>query len=242
MGDEQRLQRYEKRSAPYMIGLALVFLGLYAASVLWLQPPYVWHRVLFFSQWAIWLVFLADFGYRIFLAPQRGRYIASHPLDVITLILPMFRPFRALRVFAAARILIDRGAHVSYGRVATSIVVAAAFIVFVGALSVLQFERADPQASITTFGDAVWWAVVTMATVGYGDTYPITAGGRFSAVAMMMVGISLIGAVTATFAAWFTERVRGPEDLAELRLIDEVGQLRAEIAALRAAVQGRDAE
>lgn len=77
-----------------------------------------------------------------------------------------------------------------------------------------------------------------MATVGYGDAYPITPGGRLSAVAMMMVGISLSGAGTATLAAWFTERVRGPEDLAERHLIDEVGRLRVEIASLRAEMRG----
>ena len=72
----------------------------------------------------------------------------------------------------------------------------------------------------------LWWAAVTLASVGYGDLYPITFGGRASAVAMMAVGMSLLGAITATFAAWFTQRVRGPQE-------DAIDALRTEISALR---------
>lgn len=234
-----RLADYETRSATLMITLALVFLGLYAASVLWVAPPPTWQLVLNVAQWALWAVFIADFAYRARLSGRPWHYVVRHPFDVAILVLPMLRPFRALRVFAAARLLIERGTHVSYGRVATSISLAAFFVVLVGALAVLQFERPAVNGDIDNFGDALWWSVVTMATVGYGDFYPVTMGGRLSAVAMMIVGVSLIGAITATFASWFVQRVRGPEDLAEKKLIDEVADLRAEIALLRSELLGQ---
>lgn len=234
-----RLDQYETRSAPLMITLALVFLGLYAASVLWIAPPPVWQTVLNVAQWALWAVFIADFGYRAYLSKRPWHYVITHPFDVAILILPMLRPFRALRVFAAARLLIERGTYVSYGRVAMAISLAAFFVVLVGALAVLQFERPAVNGDIDNFGDALWWSVVTMATVGYGDFYPVTLGGRLSAVAMMIVGVSLIGAITATFASWFVQRVRGPEDLAEQKLIEEVADLRAEIALLRSELLGQ---
>lgn len=229
---QEALEDYEARSSPPMISLAFVFLGLYAMQVLWLSMPAPILRLVEGAQLAIWIIFLADFGYRIYLAPRRIRYIASHPLDVITLILPMFRPLRALRVFAAARVLIDRGHHVSYGRVATSITVAALFIILVGALVVLDFERTAQGANITEFGDSLWWASVTLTSVGYGDHFPTTAEGRMAAVAMMAVGMSLLGAVTATFAAWFTERVSGQTDDAIDSLTAEVKALREQVALL----------
>jgi voltage-gated potassium channel len=216
-----------------MIALAFVFLGLYAAQVLWLSAPLWAETAIEAGQVVIWIVFLADFGYRIFLAPRRVHYVATHPLDVITLILPMFRPLRALRIFAAARVLIDRGHHVSYGRVAAAITVAAIFIVVVGALVVLDFERFTQDANITTLPDSLWWAAVTLTSVGYGDHFPTTGGGRAAAVAMMAVGMSLLGAVTATFAAWFTERVRGQQDDDLRALTTELRALREEIAAIR---------
>jgi voltage-gated potassium channel len=206
-----------------------------------MDPPPLWQTVLNVSQWALWAVFIADFAYRARLSERPWHYIATHPFDVAILILPMLRPFRALRVFAAARLLIERGTHVSYGRVAMSISLAAFFVVLVGALAVLQFERPAVNSDIDNFGDALWWSVVTMATVGYGDFYPVTLGGRLSAVAMMIVGVSLIGAITATFASWFVQRVRGPEDLAEKQLMSEVADLRAEIALLRSELLGQRA-
>jgi voltage-gated potassium channel len=236
---EAPLERYETRSAKTLIGLAFAFLALYATQVLWLSAPGPVDVLLEVGQVLIWVVFLADFTYRTLLAPKRLRYVLGHPLDVVTLVLPMFRPLRALRVFAAARILIDRSHHVSYGRVAAAIGVTAVFIMAVGALVVLDYERSVEGASIRTLGDAVWWAIVTLTSVGYGDTYPVTGPGRTAAIAMMAVGVSLLGAVTATFAAWFTERVRQPEEDAIAALTDEIRALRAE---LRELSRARDAD
>jgi voltage-gated potassium channel len=236
---EEALQDYESRSAPPLITLAFVFLALYAAQVLWLDPPPAARTVIDIGQLVIWIIFLADFGYRIYLAPRRMRYVLTHPLDVITLILPMFRPLRALRIFAAARVLIDRGHHVSYGRVSTAITVSALFIILVGALVVLDFERAQEGANITDLPDALWWASVTLTSVGYGDFFPTTGGGRAAAVAMMAVGMSLLGAVTATFAAWFTERVRGDTEDELQALTVEVQALRADLAALHETLRER---
>lgn len=217
-----------------MVGLALVFLALYATQVLWLSSPPTADLVIVGAQWVIWGVFLADFGYRVYLAPQRGRYVATHPLDLLTLVLPMLRPLRALRIFAAARVLIDRSHHVSYGRVALAIGGVMVFVVLVGALAVLDFERYAPGASITTFREAVWWGVVTITTVGYGDLSPITGGGQVAATVMMLVGISIIGAVTASLATWFTSRVQGQQDDVNEMMLAELAAIRAELAELRA--------
>lgn len=73
-----------------------------------------------------------------------------------------------------------------------------ALIAFCAALAVLDAERANPGANITTFGDAAWWAVTTMTTVGYGDRHPTTGTGRLAAAGLMVVGIPLLGSVTAT--------------------------------------------
>ncbi len=231
--DSSRVEAYETRSATTMVFLAFVFLGLYAVQVLWLSMPEGWTVVVDVAQYAIWAVFIADFAYRIYLSPQRLRYIGTHPLDLITLLLPMLRPLRALRIFAAARVLIERGHYVSYGRVAVAIASAATFVVIVGSLAVLDFERFAAGTSITTFGESLWWAVVTITTVGYGDLSPVTAGGQVAATVMMVVGISLIGAVTASFAAWFTQRVQGGQTDANRELAEELAAIRAELAQLR---------
>jgi len=65
-----------------------------------------------------------------------------------------------------------------------------------------------PDASITTFGDSLWWTVTTISTVGYGDRYPVTVEGRIVAAVLMVAGIALLGVVTASIASWFVDTVR----------------------------------
>ena len=77
-----------------------------------------------------------------------------------------------------------------------------AFIVLtVASALVLQFESKSPDANITTGGDALWWAVVTITTVGYGDKYPVTAGGRVTAIFVMFAGVGIIGALASILSS-----------------------------------------
>ena len=78
-----------------------------------------------------------------------------------------------------------------------------------GALAEYYVERRA--GSMTSFGDSLWWAIVTATTVGYGDLSPVTTEGRIIAVALMLVGIGVIGVFTATVASWFVEQERAPE-------------------------------
>lgn len=77
---------------------------------------------------------------------------------------------------------------------------AATSIIFGGAFGVFLAEHGHAGANITQFGDAVWWAVVTIATVGYGDYYPVTAVGRIIAIFMMISGVGIFALMVATFA------------------------------------------
>ena len=77
---------------------------------------------------------------------------------------------------------------------------AAFFIIFVGGFGVFLVEHGHPGANITQYSDAVWWAVVTLATVGYGDYYPVTALGRIIAIFMMISGVGIFALMVATFA------------------------------------------
>jgi voltage-gated potassium channel len=102
----------------------------------------------------------------------------------------------------------------------------AALLAYCGALAVLDAERANPEANITSFGDAIWWAITTMTTVGYGDRYPATGVGRLAAVALMVGGIAVLGVVTATVASWLIEQVKVAEQ-------EQTDELQASIQELR---------
>jgi len=107
------------------------------------------------------------------------------------------------------------------GKVAIYVVGGASLLAFCAALAVLDAERRNHDASITDFGDAMWWAVTTMTTVGYGDEY-LPRPGRFVASVLMVAGIALLGTVTATLASWLVEQVSQTEDREVLDLRTEI--------------------
>ncbi len=88
------------------------------------------------------------------------------------------------------------------GQYATFItILSAGMVLTVASLLILQFESSSPDANIKTGGDAIWWGVVTLTTVGYGDRYPVTLLGRLTAVSVMFAGVGIIGALASILAS-----------------------------------------
>ena len=171
---------------------------------------------------------------RICLAHRRWRYVGTHLLDLAILVLPMFRQLRALRVITVISVLNRQLRDDARGRVVFYVVGSVTLIGFVASLAVLDAERDVPGASITTFGDAVWWTLTTISTVGYGDRYPVTFEGRAVAGSLMVAGIALLGVVTASIASWFVENLRRAGEKAAEDIEDVEGQLGAVLVELRA--------
>jgi voltage-gated potassium channel len=186
--------------------LAVVFLG--AVILLWAfpgAPPaavYVLDGVMALT----WLVFAVDYVVRVTLAVDRRMYMRTHKLDLLMVLVPMLRLLRIALLIRRAL------ANVSTERIAGSIVSLVVLFVLASAFFMWRFEVDAPDASITTFRNAVWWAVVTTTTVGYGDYTPVTQVGRMIAMLVMIVGIGLIGTVSATVAAWFVSRRGASQD------------------------------
>lgn len=105
---------------------------------------------------------------------------------------------------------------------------------------VLAFERNAPGANIDSLNDALWWAIVTTATVGYGDYYPVTNPGRMLSIVLMTFGIGIFGLLASSLASWFLaaqtaeEKAADKGDFASLQ--QELAELRQEIQELRAAL------
>jgi voltage-gated potassium channel len=194
---------------------AVVFLAAYAVPILAPDLPSWLLDVCRWLSWIAWGIFVVDLVVRLALADERLRYLGRHWYDLLVVVLPLLRPLRLLRLIPLLSVLNRRAQTRLRGRVAIYVAGGASLLAFVAALAVLDVERSSPDANISDFGDAIWWAVTTMTTVGYGDHYPVTSVGRVGAFGLMLGGIALLGTVTATLASWLVETVDAEKEQAE---------------------------
>jgi voltage-gated potassium channel len=163
-------------------------------------------------------VFLYDFLYRFRRAENKLRFMKWGWIDLVSSIptldfmragraLRLVRLLRILRAFRSTRHLVQ---HIfrtrTHGTLTTAAIVAILMVLF-SSIAILQVED-DPNSNIKTAEDAIWWAFVTITTVGYGDRYPVTSEGRIIAALLMTVGVGLFGTSTAFLASWFVEQTQ----------------------------------
>jgi voltage-gated potassium channel len=236
-------RRYEELSEWPLVALAVLFVAAYAWGVLRPDLPHWLLTTLHAVTVVAWPVFLTDYVLRLFLARHRWAFVRRNWVDGVAVALPLLRPLRIISLVRVARVLDRRLTSSLHGRVAAYVTLTASLVVFMASLAVYDAERGAPDASITHYGDAVWWALTTITTVGYGDEYPVTGQGRLVAVLLMVGGIALLGVVTAAVASWFVGRVaeaaQAQDDADDAALRAEVRSLAEEVRALRTELQLR---
>ncbi|MEZ0342400.1 potassium channel family protein [Mycobacterium sp. pV006] len=228
MGSATRLERWESHSEWALAAVAFAFLIVYSVQVL-AQPSGATNALLNTAMTALYVTFVVDYVVRLTLAPQRVRWFFRHLLDLAIVVLPFLRPLRLLRLVVLVKVLHRAGGDAIRGRVVMYTAASATLLVYVASLAMLETERHAADASITNFGEAVWWSIVTVTTVGYGDAYPVTVTGRVIAVLLMIGGISLIGVITATVASWIVERVSEEDSANRAATAAQIDELRDEI-------------
>jgi voltage-gated potassium channel len=156
-------------------------------------------------QWVSWSAFAIDFLYGIISAKDKKQYLLKHPLDLAAVVLPFLRPLRLLRVISFGSLVIQKVAIGRQFAITIKVFIASLFVAYISAVQITITERDVDGSNIKNFGDGLWWAITTVTTVGYGDRFPTTTEGRFLAVGLMIMGISLMGVITASVASWFVK-------------------------------------
>lgn len=191
----------------FFMGLGFAYLGVYSVQVL-ANPPVPVFEALELVSWGIYGVFLLDLFARMLVWLPRFRelsgwveFVKVNWLALVAAAVPAFRSFRVLRVLIVLR-GVSPYVQTRMGKVAVMVGVALPLIIYTASLSVLEAERANPSPHIQSFGDALWWSMVTVTTVGYGDLFPVTVEGRFVGTFLIFTGIGLFSTVTALIASW----------------------------------------
>jgi voltage-gated potassium channel len=158
------------------------------------------------SLFVLWAVVLVEYLVRLVVTPDRRGYLKRRWVEPVTVVVPPLQGWHVVGIEKMGLLL-----HEGELRVETvlkhhslfRVLIAAAVTLFLGAWLVLLFEDKAKGSNIHSYPDALWWAIVTVTTVGYGDRFPVTGGGRTVAVILMLLGIGLIGVLTATVASLF---------------------------------------
>jgi voltage-gated potassium channel len=216
VGSVDALERFERQTALPSLILALASLPLILIPIAWNLAPRT-EATFFALDWFIWTYFALEYGVRFFLSPRKSEFFRRNVLDLIIVVLPFLRPLRIARSARMLRVLRLTRAAVFAGRAGkaaenlvsrhrVNFTLLLAIIATVGAaVIVLELERGSGE-HIATLPDAIWWAITTVTTVGYGDEYPTTAGGRAVGAVLMVLGIGLFGVLAATVSAFFVKR------------------------------------
>ena len=220
--------------------VAIAFLVMYSVQILG-RPHGVEARVLWFLCWLAWAIFVGDYIARLWLAENRREWFLLHLFDLMIVALPFMRPLRMLRLVVLLGVLQRAVGHAVRGQILLYTISGVTLLIYVGSLAILDAERQQPGAPINSFGQAVWWSITTVTTVGYGNLYPVTVTGRVIAVLLMVGGISLVGVVTASLASWVVQRVAETDTANQAATAAQINELREEIRTLSEQLRQRDA-
>lgn len=226
-------ERWQRLTYWPLIAVSLLFIVVYSWEVIadfHGEARAISRTVVFIT----WVIFAIDYVVRLILASPRGKWFRHHIFDLLIVVLPALKPLRLLRVFTVFSVLQRTVGTALRSRIAIYGAGTAIVLIWVSSLAVLDAERGHPGANIENFGDAIWWAFVTLTTVGYGDFYPVTGWGRTVAVGLMVSGVAVVGIVTATLASWVIERASQGRDDDEPATRKQVRELGDQLTAIGA--------
>lgn len=236
-GDNYRW--FDDRLEPYMLGLSILFIPVVLGPLL-SDLSDESERALLLIGSVVWALFAVELALLLWLAPSRLQALREHKFDALIVALPMLRPLRIIGIARLATSATGIGrAALALRRVCgrsgmqSFLILVTACLVF-GAGFALVFEHGQDGATIQDYPRALWWAFVTITTVGYGDHAPVTGGGQIVAGTLMLVGIGGLSLITASIAAIFVDDDT-EEDMDET--MSEMAALRADIARLETLVR-----
>ena len=177
-------------------------------------PPEV-SKVLDLVDNGICIFFLIEFSIRFYKAESKLKFMKWGWIDLLSSIpnvdflragraLRLIRLLRILRAFRSTKHLVTHVFQNKAQGAFTTVVILAVLLIVFSSISILQFED-SPDSNIRTAEDAIWWAYVTITTVGYGDKFPVTTEGRVIGMILMTAGVGLFGTFTGFISSWFLD-------------------------------------
>ncbi len=225
---ERFLSFVSRHEARWELGMAVLAIAFVVVGFLTEEPGA--SRIYGTVDVALTVVFIAEFGSRFLASFDRRSYLRGHWIDLVALV-PSVRGIRVLRVLRLLRLVraftgvfrfVSQIERLALHRGLAWLVVAWLGVMVICSVALYVAENGT-NAAITSPLDALWWGVVTLTTVGYGDVYPVTPEGRIAATVLMLLGIGLFGGITATVTSYLIES--GRESASGITIVAELEAL-----------------
>lgn len=215
--------------------LSLYVMGVMLVQTLFLLPPEL-NTLLNQIDFLVCVVFIADFCVRFRRAPSKLAFLKWGWIDLVSSI-PVFdflmvgRLFRVIRIFRILRAFRSTKSLINFlyrnrakSLIGTAVLSTLVLVIF-SCIAILTFEN-DKSSNIKTSFDAIWWAISTITTVGYGDKVPVTIEGRIVAIVLMVTGVGCFGVLTGLFARLLVDPDSKKEETDIRKLTEEIRLLR----------------
>jgi len=227
------LEKYQTRTEKPLLGLSLAFVVILITQLLIPDGFSQISEVLEFFNWIIWALFVLDYFLCVYLAEKKWLWVMKHPLELLIVVVPFLRPLRLLRALPMVIQLFKKGRSKLSGRTLSIALLGLVMFVVPATLMLYFVESPVTNSKITNLGDAAWWAVTTVTTVGYGDIYPLTTVGRILSAVVMLLGITFIGILTAAIASWFVQEGQEEAESEISQVLRRLNELEVEIKKLQ---------
>lgn len=188
------------------------------------------HRALRTAEYAVLLIFTIEYALRLWSAPDRLRYATSFwgiidllsVLPALLLVVPEAQSIRLLRLMRAMRLLKLLRLSRAMARIQRAFVqsreelmlftFAGAILLFLAAVGIYHFEHEAQPEKFGSIPASLWWALATLSTVGYGDVYPITTGGRVFTGLILLIGLGIVAIPAGVITSALLTGRSGDED------------------------------
>lgn len=236
---------------PYDIFI-LAITGLSLFSLIILAVPYfdsAAQQIALSLDLVLSFLFMLDFFYSLYSTNNKQEYLKWGWLDFLGSLpyLPFLRVLRIFRAIRSIRIIrqnnlqeIRRDLKNRLERTTFfSVLLFCILLVSLSSYAILQTEKLSPSANIKNAGDALWWAVVTVTTVGYGDIFPTTNGGRIIAIVLMLLGIGFFSVLTSYLSTLFINRGSKIDREQNEELLHRISAIEQQLNDLNEEIKGR---
>jgi len=200
------LSEWQKKTALSTLVLSLIYTASFVYPIYWYPVPPNNKSACLAINYITWAIFVFDYLVQIKLATDKEKYLRTHILELALVAVPFFRPLLPLRALVFTTHAGIRSKRALFKSIPLVMTGAAIIMIIIMGAAILDIERTAPGSNIHTPMDALWWGLVTITTIGYGDKFPVTTEGRLVAGVLIIAGVAMISAITASFAAWILDQ------------------------------------